>query len=218
MQIRLNLTDGPSGKKSEHLRIWHRAENWYWDPDPRNWDKVVSLIQAAFRGGELAAPYAWQMVVIIPKGEIADSRGVGLLEVLWKAIYGIINRRLLSSIQFHDVLHGFCAGRGKGTATFEATMLQKLISKREKVLHAIFLDLRKYYDALDRDRCLDILEGYGVGPRMLRILRTYWVRLQIASKAGGHYGPILQIHSGVTQGGPLSPTIFNVAVDDFIRN
>ena len=28
----------------------------------------------------------------------------------------------------------------------------------------IFLDLQKAYDALDRSRCLDILEGYVVGP------------------------------------------------------
>ena len=28
----------------------------------------------------------------------------------------------------------------------------------------IFLDLHKEYDALDSSICLDILEGYGVGP------------------------------------------------------
>ena len=32
-------------------------------------------------------------------------------------------------------------------------------------------------------------------------------------KAGGNYRPVLQSHRGVTQGDPLPPTIFNVAVD-----
>ena len=29
----------------------------------------------------------------------------------------------------------------------------------------IFLELHKAYDALDRDICLEILEGYSVGPQ-----------------------------------------------------
>ena len=58
---------------------------------------------------------------------------------------------------------------------------------REKFLHSIFLNLHKAYDALYRDHCLGILVGYGVGPRMLRILRTYWFRIERAAKAGGNY-------------------------------
>ena len=69
------------------------------------------------------------------------------------------------------------------------------------------------YDALDRNRCLDILAGYGVGPKTIRIMRKYWVRIQMATKAGEHYRPVLQIHRGVTQGDPLSPTTLNLVVD-----
>ena len=67
-------------------------------------------------------------------------------------------------------------------------MLQQLIAMRDMVLHAIFLDLCKSYDALDRENCLDILAGYGVGPRTIRILRMHWSRLQMAAKAGGITG------------------------------
>ena len=44
------------------------------------------------------------------------------------------------------------------------------------------------YNAMDRECYLDILEGYGVGPRTLCILRTYWTWLQMVAKAGEHYG------------------------------
>ena len=44
---------------------------------------------------------------------------------------------------------------------------------RGVVLHEILLYLQKAYDALDRERCLDILAGYGVGPRTLRFFQTY---------------------------------------------
>ena len=136
---------------------------------------------------------------------------------MWKAISGITNHRISTSIQLHNALHGFRAGRGTGTTTLEANMVQKLITMRETILHSILLDLRKAYDALDRYRCLDILAGYVVGPRMLRILQTYWDRLHMAAETGGHYSPIFQRHRVVTQGNPLLPTIFNVVVDAVIK-
>ena len=50
---------------------------------------------------------------------------------MWKVVAVIFNRRLTSSITFHDVLHGFQAGRGTGTATLEAKLLQQLAAMRE---------------------------------------------------------------------------------------
>ena len=43
----------------------------------------------------------------------------------------------------------------------------------QKTLHFIFLDLRKAYDTVDRERLLEILEGYGVGPNILGLLKFY---------------------------------------------
>ena len=55
---------------------------------------------------------------------------------------------------------------------------------REVVLYEIFLDLHKLHGALYRDRYLGILYGYGVGPRMLRILWIDWVHLLMVVKSG----------------------------------
>ena len=82
----------------------------------------------------------------------------------------------------------------------------------------IFLDLHKAYDALDRSRCLEILEGYYVGPRARELIRNYWHRLTMVARAGGYYGTAFQGGRGVTQGDPLSPTIFNVVVDAVVRH
>ena len=41
---------------------------------------------------------------------------------------------------------------------------------KEEVLYMIFLDLQKEYYALERSKCLEILEGCGVGPRDLFLL------------------------------------------------
>ena len=77
----------------------------------------------------------------------------------------------------------------------------------------IFLDLTKVYDALYRSRYLEILEGYGVSPSARRLLTTYWRRLTMVARAGGYYRNAFKGERGVTQGDPLSPTVFNVVVD-----
>ena len=127
------------------------------------WEKVVAQVSMAFGEGRLAEESIWQAVILIPKGKCYYC-GIGLMEVVWKVVVAILNLRLTASITYHDFLHEFQAGRGTGTATLEAKLLQQLAALREEVLYVIFLDLHKAYDALDRSRCLEILEGYGVGP------------------------------------------------------
>ena len=132
-----------------------------------NWTRFVDLVQTAFREGELAEEAKWQAVVLIPKGK-KDYRGIVLVEVMWKVVAAILNRRFTASITYHDFLHRFRAGCGTGTANLEAKLLQQLAALMEEVLYVIFLDLRKAYNNLETSRCLEILEGYGVGPRPIR--------------------------------------------------
>ena len=126
----------------------------------------------------------WQTVVLIPKGN-EEYRGIGLVEVTWKVVAAILHCRLTTAIPYHDTLHGFRAGRGTGTATLEAKLLQQLAATREEFLYMIFLDLTKAYDALDRSRSLEILEGYGVGKRVRRLLQVYWNTSTMVARAGG---------------------------------
>ena len=58
---------------------------------------MVELVQTAFREGELAEESIWQAEVLIPKGE-KDYRGINLVEVMWKVVAVILNRRFTSSI------------------------------------------------------------------------------------------------------------------------
>ena len=124
---------------------------------------VVDLIHKVFQDGRLAEEAMRQEVVLIPKGK-KGYQDIGLVEVMWKVVGAILSFRLTASITFHEFLHGFRAGRGTGTATLEAKLLCQLAALREEVLYVIFLDLHKAYDALDRSRCLEILEGYGMFP------------------------------------------------------
>ena len=154
---------------------------------------------------------------LIPKGK-TDYWGISLVEVMWKVVAAILNFRIMAVITFPDFFRGFRSGCRKGIATLEAKLIQQLAALRGEVMYVIFLDLQKAYDALDRSRCLEILEGYGVGPRARRLLQNYWKRLTMVAREGGYYGTAFKGEQGVTQGDSLSPTIFNVVVDAVVHN
>ena len=176
----------------------------------------MELLQTDFRDSVLVEEATWQAIIIIPKGG-GEYHGIGIVGVACKAVEVILNIRFTTSITYHNSLHGFRAGRGTGNTTLEVKILQQVTAMREVVLHVIFLDLHKLYNALDKSRCLEILEGYGVGPRVLRLLRRYWAQLQMVARAGGYYGVPFCRERGVTQGEPLLPTILNVVVDTVVR-
>ena len=176
------------------------------------------MIQAAFHEGYLAEKCTWKTVVLIPKGNGKDFRRIGLVGVLWMIVTGILNFRLAVAIQIHDALHRFRTGRGTSTTSLEANMIQNLTEIREELIYDIFLDIHKAYCAVYFGRCLEILAAYGVVPWEMRLLWRYWGRLPVVSRSDGYYRFPFKGHRGVTQEDPLSPTIFNVMVDVFLRN
>jgi hypothetical protein len=150
---------------------------------------------------------------------VADQfRGIALLEIIYKLVSSIINRRLASKIVFHDAVHGFRKGRGTGTAIIEIKLRMQLAKRSTKPLFMVFLDLKKAYDTLDRDRTLKILEGYGVGPNLRRFIEKIWEGDTMVPKQSGYFGKPFQASRGVRQGDIVSPIIFNIVADAIIRD
>ncbi len=62
-----------------------------------------------------------------------------------------------------------------------------------------------------------VLEGYGAGPRMIRLICGFWRDAIMVCKAAGNYGTAFKAGRGVTQSRPLSARLFNNMVDAVVR-
>ena len=173
------------------------------------------LVQAVWDEGTIPTQLGWVVTVLIPKGG-GDYHGIGLLEPIWKVIERVIDKRL-EAIALHDSLHGCRTGRGTGTAVIEAKLTQQLAHIEQTPFYGVFIDLKNAFDAMDRERCLLILEGHGAGPNMRRLIRHFWDEATNVCRALGNYGAPFKAGRGVTQGGPLSAKLFNIVVDAVVR-
>ena len=108
----------------------------------------------------------------------------------------ILKRRIGADITLHELLQGLWDGCGESTTYIEAKLIHQLTVMRQEVLYAIFLDLHKAYDVLDRYICLGILKGYAVGPRVHHFSHTYWDRLTTVSYIGGNHGSSFKGYQG----------------------
>ncbi len=70
---------------------------------------------------------------------------------------------------------------------------------------------------MDWERYLLILEGYGVGPRTIRLIRNFWCNAVLVCRASGNYGSPFCVGHGMTQGVPLSAKLFTILVDAVAR-
>ena len=72
-----------------------------------------------------------------------------------------------------------------GTATTNVKLAQQLAYLKQQPLSDILVDLKKAYDAMDMEQCLGILEAYGVGPKLFRLLQHFWGEAGMVCRAGG---------------------------------
>ncbi len=134
----------------------------------KEWDALVQLVQAVWDEGKMPTQLGWVVTVLIPKGG-RDYCGISPLEPIWKVVKRVMDKQL-EAIALHDSLHGCRNGRGTGTAVIKAKLTQQLAHIKQTPFYGVFIDLKKAFDAMDRERCLLILEGHGAGPNMRRLI------------------------------------------------
>ena len=66
---------------AENIQAWMDAETCEYTQNPTHWEKVVAMIQAAFREGRLVEECTWNTTVLISKGN-GDLCSIGRVEIL----------------------------------------------------------------------------------------------------------------------------------------
>ena len=82
----------------------------------------------------------------------------------------------------------------------------------------VLLDLNKAYYTIERGRLLSTLEIYSTCPCMCRLLAVFWNQQEFVTHKNGYHVLHFKSTQGTTQGRLISPTLFNLIVNNVVRN
>ena len=145
--------------------------------------------------------------VEIPKPD-GGVRHLGIPTVLdrmvQQAIMQVLQGRWDAAFSEHS--HGFRPGRSAHQAVAEA---QKHIAEGRRWV--VDLDLEKFFDRVNHDKLMAVVAHRVADKRMLRLIRAF---LTAGVMENGLVGPV---DEGMPQGGPLSPLLSNLVLDELDR-
>lgn len=182
---------GIDGMTVEELPVWLRD----------NWPRVREQL--------LSGTYQPQPV----RRQLIPKRGGGVRELgIPTALDRFIQQALLQVLQpridpsFSEHSYGFRPGRRAHDAVVAA---QRYIQEGRSWV--VDLDLEKFFDRVNHDMLMERLSRRLADPLVLGLIRRYLEAGVLAS------GVKVERHEGTPQGGPLSPLLANVLLDEVDR-
>jgi len=140
-----------------------------------------------------------------------DHRGISLLSIPGKILGRVILNRLSKHVNDMGILPesqcGFRAGRSTMDMIFTARQLQEKCREQQRELYAVFVDLTKAFDSVDRNALWEILLKIGCPTDFVTIIRSFHEGMRASVVENGEISPYFEVTNGTKQGCGLAPLI-----------
>jgi len=183
---------GPDGQGIEEVR--------------ENLEETLDVIRSELLSGRYRPGMIRRVWIPKPGG---GERGLGIPNVVDRVVQQAVHRVLGPNYEptFHEASHGFRPGRSCHTAITAAKQQMAEGSK-----WVVDIDLEKFFDRVHHERLMARLEQRVKDRQLLQLIRR-----MLKAKVVMPDGVVVAAEEGAPQGGPLSPLLSNIVLDELDR-
>ena len=152
--------------------------------------------------------------------ECSNYRTIALISHASKVMLKILQARLQQYVnrELPDVQAGFRKGRGTRDQIASIHWIIEKAKEFQKNLYFCFTDYAKAFDCADNNKLWTILKEMEIPDHLTCLLRNLYAGQDATVRTGHETTDWFQIGKGVCQGCTLSPCLFNLHAEYFMRH
>nr|BAC82594.1 reverse transcriptase [Danio rerio] len=197
--------------------------------DISNWDPECETLTQLFNmwwfTGVIPSRLKKSRTVLLPKSsdpgaemEIGNWRPITIGSMVLRLFTRVINTRLTEACPLHPRQRGFRRSPGCSENLEVLECLLRHSKEKRSQLAVVFVDFAQAFDTVSHEHMLSVLEQMNVDPHMVNLIREIYTNSCTSVELGRKEGPDIPVRVGVKQGDPLSPLLFNLALDPLIQS
>ncbi|XP_076042061.1 uncharacterized protein LOC143025963 [Oratosquilla oratoria] len=147
------------------------------------------------------------------KTDCGNYRGISLLPIAGKILARVMVNRLVihvSEDNLPEAQCGFRPNRSTADMIFVMRQVQEKCIEQNMDLYAVFIDLTKAFDTVNREALWVILSKLGCPEKFVNLIRQFHDDMTGQVLSGGEVSEPFNISNGVKQGCVLAPILFNL--------
>ncbi|KAG1328634.1 hypothetical protein G6F62_008060 [Rhizopus arrhizus] len=185
---------------------------------------LVRVLNAALLEGKYPATWQRSIVILLPKKgdrtQMKNWRPISLIcadaKLFTRLLATRLNFYLPTLINLHQT--GFLSGRFIADNGMTARLVMDLSRRFRLPGIALLLDQEKAYDRVHPDYLRQCLIHYGFPTQLINCVTSLFFQTSLCVNVNGFISaPFLQ-GRGLRQGDPLSPLLFNLALEPLLRS
>ena len=187
-------------------------------------DILLKICNKIWQTGEWPTPWTQSLIITLPKKgnlqQCQNYRTISLISHASKVMLKVILNRLKPQAEeiIAEEQAGFRSERSTTEQIFNLRVLCEKYSQHQQDIYHVFIDFKKAFDRVWHEALWATMKKYNMGKKLIDTISQLYSNASSAVLVEGTVGDWFHTSVGVRQGCLLSPTLFNIFLEQIMTD